>query len=221
MAKKKKLSITQQQYNKELKRIKSFIKRAEKRGYIFPKNAIPNKPKRISKSSVSRLHKITPEKLYNKAEYASELTQGEIVSAKQGLSLEKQARKEARIKKAKSTAYRPYITERVMPNGGYSEVVITNAKTTFMYFPPIIAEKMIQFLNVLIKQHGIDDVAYALEHMPYQFYEYMSRKGYASEQNTEDYCTALIDLLPEATEGYKREIMDAFEAEELGYYLED
>ena len=57
-----------EQYKKEIKRIKRFIKRAEKRGYYFNFKE-PRPPKRIRKESVERLKKITPEKLYASATY--------------------------------------------------------------------------------------------------------------------------------------------------------
>lgn len=57
-----------EQYKKEIKRIKRFIKRAEKRGYSFSFKE-PEPPKRIRKESVERLKKITPEKLYASSMY--------------------------------------------------------------------------------------------------------------------------------------------------------
>lgn len=56
------------QYKKEMKRIKRFISRAEKRGYYFNFKE-PQVPKRIRKESVEKLKKITPEKLYTSATY--------------------------------------------------------------------------------------------------------------------------------------------------------
>lgn len=57
-----------EQYKKEIKRIKRFISRAEKRGYSFSFKE-PQLPKRIRKGSVEKLKKITPEKLYASATY--------------------------------------------------------------------------------------------------------------------------------------------------------
>lgn len=57
-----------EQYKKEIKRIKRFISRAEKRGYSFNFKE-PQLPKRVRKESVERLKKITPEKLYASARY--------------------------------------------------------------------------------------------------------------------------------------------------------
>lgn len=57
-----------EQYKKQIKRIKHFIKRAEKRGYSF-NFKVPEQPKRIRKETVERLKKITPEKLYASSVY--------------------------------------------------------------------------------------------------------------------------------------------------------
>lgn len=72
MANKKGKTLVEQQYNKELRRIKQFIRRAEKRGYQFSGDIIPKKPQRITKASVKKLQKIKPTNLYKKAVAISE-----------------------------------------------------------------------------------------------------------------------------------------------------
>ena len=56
---------------KNLRRIKRFVKSAEKRGYSFSDKAIPNLPKTITKETLYRFQSITPEKLYKKSVYVS------------------------------------------------------------------------------------------------------------------------------------------------------
>lgn len=89
MAKSKNITPIQREYAKQVKRIKQFVTRAEKRGYVFSENVLPDKPKKITQGSVNRLAKLTPEKLYSKAEYGGEATQGEIVSGLQGRKAER------------------------------------------------------------------------------------------------------------------------------------
>nr|DAI36894.1 MAG TPA: hypothetical protein [Caudoviricetes sp.] len=79
-------------YAKERNRVKSFVRRAEKRGYSFPETIIPSIPKRKTEASVRKLKKLTKDVLYTKATYCSEATYGEIVSGKEGLKLENQLR---------------------------------------------------------------------------------------------------------------------------------
>lgn len=98
MAKKtaKKQSAKQQAINKvyakERNRLKSFVRRAEKRGYSFPDTLIPSIPKRKTEASIRKLKKLTKDVLYSKATYGGEATFGEIVSGKEGLNLERKAR---------------------------------------------------------------------------------------------------------------------------------
>lgn len=78
------------QYQKERRRIQSFLRKAEKRGYQF-NYELPQTPKKITKASVARLQKITPKVLYEKAVYGGSATEGEIVSAKVGRQAERKA----------------------------------------------------------------------------------------------------------------------------------
>lgn len=92
-----------QLYKNEIKRIKRFISRAEKRGYSFNfKEPVP--PKRIRKESVERLKRITSEKLYANAEYKGALSDYYIVSGLQGRKLERSAsaKKGAETRKRKA-----------------------------------------------------------------------------------------------------------------------
>lgn len=79
-------------YAKERRRVKSFISRAEKRGYSFSESVIPSIPKRKTEASIRKLKKLTKEVLYEKATYGGEATLGEIVSGKEGLKAEHQLR---------------------------------------------------------------------------------------------------------------------------------
>lgn len=97
MKKNKKVSALQQEYKKQIRRIKSFIRNAEKRGYRFEKNILPEKPKRITKASVNRLKDIKPITLYKKSTYLSE--SGTIIKGTEG---RKEERKIA-AKKGKKT----------------------------------------------------------------------------------------------------------------------
>lgn len=101
----KKQSQTQQEYNKQRRRIQQFINRAEKRGYLFPDNIIPDRPKRVTKASVNRLAKLTPDKLYAKAEYVDVET-GEILPGKAGRVQErsKTAKRAAQTRTKKKAA---------------------------------------------------------------------------------------------------------------------
>lgn len=118
MAKKtvKKQSAKQQAINKayakERNRVKSFVRRAEKRGYSFPESIIPSIPKRKTESSIRKLKRLTKDVLYSKATYCGEHTYGEIVSGKEGLKLENQlrAKRAAKTRREKKEAEQRFWT---------------------------------------------------------------------------------------------------------------
>ena len=82
MGKTTKKSQLLKEYNKERKRIKRFIRNAEKRGYVFEPNLIPPKPKTITSGSIRRLSKIRPAQLYKKA-YAISAVTGQPITVEQ------------------------------------------------------------------------------------------------------------------------------------------
>ena len=92
MAKRRKQTPAERAYSKQVKRIKQFISRAEKRGYQFSENVLPQRPKRVTQASVRKLAKLTPEKLYQKAVYGGLASGGEIVPAIEGVKLERSLR---------------------------------------------------------------------------------------------------------------------------------
>lgn len=103
MAKRKKQTENQKAYQKERRRLLQAVRRAEKQGYIFPEDIIPEMPKRVTKKQLENIQKIKPKQLYKKAEFVYQET-GEIVPAEQ----RKQEVKQEAIIKAKETSI-PYI----------------------------------------------------------------------------------------------------------------
>lgn len=99
-------------YSKERNRVRSFIRRAEKRGYIFPESIIPAIPKRKTAASIRKLKKLTKDVMYSKATYVGEATYGEIVSGKEGLKLERHLRgkRAAETRKEKKEAEQRFWT---------------------------------------------------------------------------------------------------------------
>lgn len=116
--KSKSLTPLQKAYRKERNRILQFIRRAEKRGYQFSENIVPKKiPDKISTRDVERLKRKTPEKLYKKAVYGGEATQGEIVKGTKGLQLERKAKakKASETRKAREALRKPIQEEPYKP----------------------------------------------------------------------------------------------------------
>lgn len=70
-SRRKPLTPSQKQYSRELGSLKTRIKNAEKLGYDFPQNIIPSeRPKRITKQAIERLHSLRDEELYKRATIA-------------------------------------------------------------------------------------------------------------------------------------------------------
>lgn len=101
MAKRNKQTENQKAYQKERRRLQQAVRRAEKQGYIFPEDIIPEMPKRVTKKQLENIQKIKPKELYKKAEFVYQET-GEIVPAEQ----RKQEVKQEAIIKAKETRKR-------------------------------------------------------------------------------------------------------------------
>lgn len=81
----------QKEYNKQRRRIQSFISRKKKEGFIWLDNPLPDKPKKITPASIRRLDKIRPEQLYKKANYIDPFT-GEILAGTKGMAIRKNLR---------------------------------------------------------------------------------------------------------------------------------
>ena len=99
MAVKKPKTALQIAFQKQRRRIQQFVRRAEKRGYQFPENVVPQMPKRVTKKALERITNLKPEKLYRKAKYGGEATYGEIVSGTKG----RQAERRQATERAKET----------------------------------------------------------------------------------------------------------------------
>lgn len=101
MAKRNKRTENQKAYQKERRRLLQAVRRAEKQGYIFPEDVVPELPKRVTKKQLEKIQKTKPKQLYKKAEFVYKET-GEVVHAEQ----RKQEVKQEAIRKAKETRKR-------------------------------------------------------------------------------------------------------------------
>lgn len=206
-----KQTLTKNEYAKQRKRLKQAIRRAEKQGYIFSEDILPKKPKRITKASVRRLAKITPELIRQKGKFLIEET-GEIIPVKGNKAVIKQ---EITRKKQERIHAEP----QYLPS--FSANVIQRFKSYILGFPPAIYEMLLPLINALIHDIGEDGVATALENMPQQFHEYLHRHTYDSGTAISEFATTLIEYIPDVTIQYKKDLMDKFEYNELGYVVED
>lgn len=141
--------ISKAEYNRNVKRIKQFIRRAEKRGYKFPEIKLPKGGK---------IRELTPEKLYKKAAYGGEQTFGEVISGEKGRKLERSSS----AKKAAQTRKENKEAERLFFSGE------EKTKTTAEYLP--IKE------NIIISNF-IDSLIEKLQEPSEEYYYFSTRKG--------------------------------------------
>ena len=228
MAKKRPQSKSKEAYNKEIRRIKRFISRAEKRGYQFEEGVVPKKPKKITPASVRRLKKITPDYLYRKAVYGGEATAGEIVSGKRGRVEE---RKQAGIKSAETRrrikdSYNTQddITQRYKENDNtsfYDKVSISHWYAQLREFANGEAYGLLRaWMGGIIAENGEHNTATminnAIDHGVILTWEVVYDMDEA-----ERYIGRMIDYLPEAGVIYKEQQLDKIEfMKRLGDALE-
>ena len=222
--KKRKLTQTRVEYNKQRKRIQNFISRAKKQGYIFDENVLPQIPKKITKASVSRLAKLTPKELYKKAVYVSRET-GEMETPEEH---KKRVRKEA-SQKAKDTKARKKYKEKEKKQdypkpekpkrdrkkkintdrGFYTRATIT----TFLYTLETCRNGkayplLLRWFNKLRSDNGDDAVAQMLTKGAENGYEISWSVVYDIEKAT-DFTQGIIQFLSEQGDFYRDE-MDEF-----------
>lgn len=224
MAKRQKQTPTERAYSKQVKRIKQFIRRAEKRGYKFSENVLPQKPKRITQASIRKLARITPEKMYQKAVYGGEATGGEIVKGTEGIKLE---RKVSRLKAAQTRKYRlaeptqeTTNTQGFVPpenisedNSFFDATVISGFRAHVRQFNERASELLLGWLDRILHTNDVHDVAIMLNGGAEDGLIVTYQIVYSQDKLTQ-YMSEMLDYLPEAGPLFKAEIMDAMEEEE-------
>lgn len=88
MATKKVKTYNEQLWEKEIRRLRQFIRRSEQRGFRYADNIIPEKPAKVTASSVKHLQKLKPSTLYGKAKYVDPQT-GVTLTGEEGRALER------------------------------------------------------------------------------------------------------------------------------------
>lgn len=186
-------------YTKQRNRIMRYINTLKRKGYKVELN-IPTE-RQIRQSGVSgpelgklsrELKKITPKTLK---------------------SIAKEAERIEKLTKDYPTT--------IQMGSSYSLTVIDNLRAELSKYKTEIKDKILVLINQLITQQGAEDVAYALNNMNENFFTSLYRVHFDSNSAIQNFSTSLIENLPEASEQYKKDLMDAFENEELGYTIED
>lgn len=224
MAKRRKQTPAERDYSKQVKRIKQIISRAEKRGYQFSEDVLPQRPKRVTQASVRKLAKLTPEKLYQKAVYGGLASEGEIVPASEGVKLERslRAKKAAETRKYRLTepVQEPTNTPGFVPPENISEdgaffdaVVISGFKAHVSQFNEHASNLLLSWLDRILETNDVHDVATMLNDGAEAGLIVTYQIVYSQDKLTQ-YMSEMLDYLPEAGPLFKAEMMDAMEEEE-------
>lgn len=160
--------IIKKEYMRQRRRIQAYIRRNEKKGFIFKTDTLPEIPKRITSGSIRRLEKLTPEKLLQKSKYI-DMETGEIIPGKQGKKLiqqESKQRRRARIleqARPQEEIERPQTTAppESIPNG--ADIIISNFRYIIGALSDAAYSLINDWLNEQIAIHGKEAVAIMIE----------------------------------------------------------
>lgn len=139
MAKRKKLSTIEKEYNKQRRRVQNYVNSMLERGYEFEKQPLPNVPKKITRASINRLKTITPKSLYKKSSYT--FLSGQKISGTERRKEELRADKEAGLTyKKKKQRLKPLTEtkshfEGAMNLPSITDVVLSNVEDLIARFP--------------------------------------------------------------------------------------
>lgn len=174
MAKRNPRTKAEKEYNKELKRIKAFIRRASKRGYTFDDSIIPPKPKKVTKASVKKLKKITPKTMYQKAEFLNPQT-GDTITGTEGRKFERRlAAHKAQLTKAIKSTIKKQKPTTELPKQG--DIILHNVRATINAWSPGSTwseywknvkendkNKLVSMLDKTVESEGFNTVARRLQ----------------------------------------------------------
>ena len=229
----KRNKVTRSMVNKELTRIRSIVRDAEKEGYIFH-NVIP-KNVNVTKSTLSRLRSITREDLLKTARKV-DLVTGEVLDTQAERNIkakikQKEIKNKIRqrkhyIKTVRKKRYASYYTGTQQVNKTnyypkFSDIVIDRFKEKFARMPAELSGKINGLIEQLINEQGVEDVAIALENLADKLVASLVAQGFTTDYIVEMIGQAVIQNLPNASDQYKYDIAEAYEANETGYIIPD
>ncbi len=213
------------EYARERKRVQSLVNRYRKKGFEFPENIIPAKPKRITEGSIRRLQKLSPTKVKTKSQlYTKQLHRQAKISKP---SIEKPS-----IEKERVT---PASTQESYTDSGYYESdswfeqatpkELYNYSNDPYYLEPLEAGDRLQ---AVMEKQGYTDVSQMLNSELSDINLVKSDGGYIIDEETgvivakdttktDETVNAFIDDFAEATGADMSMFKDAgFDFDDIG-----
>lgn len=211
------------EYRKERSRIQRFIKRAEKRGYVFEDNVIPDIPKNITSGSIRMLQKLTPKELYNRA-HKLDYETGEVISGQVGRDIERSqaAKKSAQTRKSIQQNIKiPSIREERQPSQeeyrrfpNEADILVNNWYATLEGLQNAPYYRALKsWMDRAVEQFGTEAVAQMLKEAYSHGYELTWEVAY-KESAFMDYTGTLVNFIPDVGEYGKDTFWDILEQSE-------
>ncbi len=218
------------EYKKQIKRIKRFIKNAEKRGYKFSENTIPKKPKNLTEKSIQKLDLLRPKQLYKKAKIQKD---GKTISGTKGRQIENRIRIEKATKTRQARKQKTTLeyngNVEVIDEGtnfkkertsttGFSELVIQQYQSMVRSFigtetggkADYSTSLILSWLDRIISSNGIDDTADMIQDGAKNGVILTFEIMY-NDDLLNMYMLDMLNYLPEAGELFKEELMESME----------
>lgn len=199
------MTRNQRLYQQQVTRLRRNSYYWRRQGYLIDLDLIPARPQRITRQFLERLSNIRPRDLIYTGETVSDSARflgvgGEITGAQ--INEQYRQPEPERFEDAEE-----------VPLPDYSEVIIANYRREIARFPGPIYEMVIGgWLNPLIHEQGIDNVAKMIEDSPEKLKEYLNRVAYGdSASAVADYTANMLNYMPDMTESRKRDLQEAFE----------
>lgn len=218
---------------KEIRRIRQFINRTEKRGYHYDaeqlETLMPTFPGRYTPAYARKLKAITPDKLYSAA-YAADPETGEVISGTEFRKVERKLSKEERAE-YHETVREGYVSrETISPVVElesepsvhlaeaslelWADTVINRVKEYLDKVPSVkLANSFSAVLARWEQRGGKVELAQALTDMPNDVKDYLANAMFAAYEKAIFFEQDLINYWP-ATEEEKDEMLD-ISAEEM------
>ena len=209
------------EYNKQRKALLQKINRAKKRGYIFSDDLIPSIPKKPTKSSISRLKKLSKD-LYKHARYVDVET-GELLTGQAGRQFEKRKSvyKAKQTRKSKKDFWTTDITpipqkyEKQKEYARFADTIIAEYRRQINMFPDKVSRIVLSALDRAIEKAGKAVVAMRLENNAESLSNYLNNVGLFGDSIAAilAYCSAMFGDLPGMTPEDIKDANDYMDAE--------
>lgn len=213
---------------KEIKRIRQFISRTEKRGYHYDvdrlASLIPKFPGRYTPAYARKLKNITPDKLYSST-YAADPETGEVISGTDFRKIERRMSKEQRaeyreivrggnVSRETFSADEPRHIDIPASLDMWADTVINRVKEYLLHIPSArLAKSFMDVLNRWEQRGGKVALAQALTDMPMDVKDYLANAMFAAYEKAIFFEQDLINYWPASTE--EKDEMLEISAEEM------